>query len=203
MSDRLARSLHLITAHDAQRPRRAVPARPALEPRSTFRQDATASVAKFSGASTEPDLFNILIFNYTMQCPLACDYCCYGCSPKRTETMDRSLALDLVDQAAELGVFAQCGFTGGEALLHYDDVMAITARMQQRRLPFSMISSCYWATDAAQARRVIGDLAAHGMAVFTATHDPSHENWVPIASIRLAVDAALEAGVHVCICGFL
>jgi hypothetical protein len=149
---------------------------------------------------TEGDPFNILILNYTMKCPLACDYCCYSCSPKRTETMDKAFALDLVDQASELGVFGQCGWTGGEPLIYYDEVLEISARMQARNLPFSMISSCYWADSKASAERVIGDLAGLGMAVFTATHDGSHANWVPQGHIRNAVEAALDAGVHVCLC---
>jgi hypothetical protein len=114
--------------------------------------------------------------------------------------MAKAFALDLVDQAAELRVFGQCGWTGGEPLIFYDEVLEITARMQVHNLPFSMISSCYWAESKAAAERTIGDLARHGMAVFTATHDGSHENWVPQAYIRNAVEAALDAGVHVCLC---
>ena len=168
--------------------------------RTIRRQAAEDERAALAGREIEGDPFNILILNYTMKCPLACDYCCYGCSPKRTETMDKSFALDLVDQAAELGVFGQCGWTGGEPLIFYDEVLEITERMQERNLPFSMISSCYWAETREGADSVIADLARHGMAVFTATHDGSHENWVPQSYIRNAVEAALDRGVHVCLC---
>jgi hypothetical protein len=185
---------------ESSRPNRELQAHATIRRRSLKQQEQDLLRATSAGIKPEPDLFNILILNYTMKCPLACDYCCYHCSPKRQETMDVELALDLVDQAAELGVFAQCGFTGGEALIFYDDVMRITERMQRRNLPFSMISSCYWAKTPQDARRVLGDLKAHGIDVFTATHDPSHENWVPIQYVRHAIDAALEHGVHVCLC---
>lgn len=185
---------------NALRPSLPLLPRGPLPQRSVRQQQHDLAAARLSGITPEPDLFNILILNYTMKCPLACDYCCYHCSPKRQETMDLRLALDLVDQGAELGVFRQCGFTGGEALIYYDDVMQLTARMQQRGMPFSMISSCYWATARAEARRVLGDLKRHGIDVFSATHDPSHENWVPVQYVRNAVEAALEFGVRVCLC---
>lgn len=192
--------IKIVNAADAVRPSTPVSARVLPARRNTLRQDAATEAALRLGLDTEPDLFNILIFNYTMKCPLACNYCCYGCSPKRTETMDLKLALDLVDQAAALGVFQQCGFTGGEPLIFYDEIMTITERMRDHHLPFSMISSCYWASTPQEARRVIGDLSKRGMAVFTASHDPSHENWVPAAYVRHAVDAAMENNVHVCLC---
>lgn len=185
---------------EATRPALNVQPRQALSRRSLRRQQTDVGIAKLTGFMPEPDLFNILVLNYTMKCPLACDYCCYGCSPRRSETMDVALALDLVDQAAEMGVFEQCGFTGGEALIFHDEVMRITQRMQQRGLPYSMISSCYWATDMQEARRVLRDLHSTGIDVFTATHDPSHENWVPLQYVRNAIDAARELGVHVCLC---
>lgn len=193
---------HRIPTLDARvtRPEQIMRPRAAMAPRSLRRQQVDTDIARMTGFTPEPDLFNILILNYTMKCPLACDYCCYGCSPKRSETMDEALALDLVDQAAELGIFAQCGFTGGEALIFHDEIMRITARMQKHGLPFSMISSCYWAKDMAEARRVLHDLAAHGIDVFTATHDPSHQNWVPLQYVRNAIDAARECGVRVCLC---
>lgn len=194
------RVIRPLTAERSQRPSTPVRARTSpLEPRRNQRQKVDEAIAKLAGTNVETDMFNILVLNYTMRCPLSCDYCCYGCSPKRDETMSLDLALDLVDQAAELGVFTQCGFTGGEPLIFRDDVLKITERMQKRGLPFSMISSCYWASTRAEAESVIGDLARNGLAVFTATHDDSHGNWVPPEWIRHAVEAALSHGVHVCL----
>lgn len=197
---RKSRVIPVVDARAATRPALDVPGRSILPKRTTRRQRAAEADAQRAGVLPEPDLFNILILNYTMKCPLACDYCCYACSPRREETMDMKLAIDLVDQAAELGVFDQCGFTGGEPLIFYDEILRITRHMHRRGLPFSMISSCYWASSPAEADRVIGDLARHGMVVFSASHDPSHENWVPVSYVRNAIDAALAKGVHVCLC---
>lgn len=192
------RVIKSVSTANTQRPAAPLPARSApLARRSLRRQLVDQALAQLTGTALDTDTYNILVLNYTMRCPLACDYCCYGCSPARNETMNVELALDLVDQAAELGVFAQCAFTGGEALIFRDEVMRITARMHQHGLPFSMISSCFWAKTPAEAASVIGDLADHGLCEFTATHDDSHENWVPVEWIRNAVEAALARDVRV------
>jgi organic radical activating enzyme len=169
--------------------------------RSTRSTNTEVAVAQALGASIEADPFNIFILNYTMKCPLACDYCCYTCGPKRPETMDFDLAMKLVDQAADLGVFTECGFTGGEPLVYLDEVLAITARMAKRGLPFSMISACDWATDAATTRRYIDSLVERGLSVFTISHDPSHERWVPREHVSRVMDRVLEQGVRAVMCG--
>ena len=153
------------------------------------------------GLPLEPDAFNILILNYTMKCPLACDYCCYSCGPRRAETMDLDLALSLVDQAARLGVFSECGFTGGEPLLFSDDILQITERMASYGLPFSMISACDWATDAASTAKMIDPLLRNGMSVFTVSHDPSHEKWVSRDNVRRAAERVLDSDARLVICG--
>ena len=68
---------------------------------------------------------NALVLNYTMTCPLACDFCCYGCAPTRKEKIELRLALRLVSEAAEMGKFSSIGFTGGEPLLYADDILLI------------------------------------------------------------------------------
>ncbi|MBN2533230.1 MAG: RiPP maturation radical SAM C-methyltransferase [Spirochaetales bacterium] len=42
---------------------------------------------------------HVLVFNYTLTCPLACDFCCFHCHPGRQEKMPLDLAVSLVKQA--------------------------------------------------------------------------------------------------------
>jgi MoaA/NifB/PqqE/SkfB family radical SAM enzyme len=180
---------------------RELPVWPAAEPRTTSRQDLDIAIAQATGTAVEADPFNILVLNYTMKCPLACDYCCYTCGPKRPETMDFPLALRLVDQAADLGVFGEFGFTGGEPLVYFDEIVALTTRMAERRIPFSMISACDWAVDDAKTRAYVDPLAERGMSVLTISHDPSHERWVPREHVYRVVDRVLHHNVRVVLCG--
>lgn len=171
------------------------------ETRTTSRQDLDIAIARATGTAVEQDPFNILVLNYTMKCPLACDYCCYTCGPKRPETMEFEFALRLVDQAADLGVFGEFGFTGGEPLVFFEEIVALTTRMAERGIPFSMISACDWAVDEAKTRAYIDPLADRGMSVLTISHDPSHERWVPREHVYRVVDRVLARNVRVVICG--
>lgn len=168
---------------------------------TTERQDRAAARALSRGIDIEKDLHNVLVLNYTMTCPLACDFCCYSCGPLRTETMDLALALDLVDQAAELGVFEACSLTGGEPFAYYSDMLAISERMAQHELPFNMISACAWATDQRTVDSMLRPLVENGMVGITASHDPSHEKWVPRDNIRRVVSAAVELGLQASVFG--
>ena len=190
-----------INIMDRQGANRMIKECPPATPRQTVVQDAEYNIALAMGESVEADPMNILILNYTMTCPLACDYCCYSCGPKRTETMDLDFALNLIEQAAELRVFSECGFTGGEPLVYFDDIITLTTRMSQLGLPFSMISACDWATDSPSTNRFIDPLVDRGMSVFTVSHDPSHERFVPRANIRRVMDRVLKRGVRAVLCG--
>ena len=168
---------------------------------STEEQDRAAERALSRGIDLDDKLYNILVLNYTMTCPLACDFCCYASGPRRTETMDLELALDLVDQAADLGVFGACSFTGGDPFVYYDDMLVISRRMASHRLPFTVISACAWATDDATVDQVLQPLIDNGLTAFTASHDPSHEKWVPREHIRRVVSRCLALGLEASIYG--
>lgn len=184
-----------------QSPDKAVPTWSLQERRSTRRQDQILESAFAQSIPIEDDAFNILILNYTMTCPLACDYCCYSCGPRRAETMDLDFALSIVNQAAELGVFKEFGFTGGEPLVYQEDILQLTRRMHELEMPFSMISSCFWATDDEAVNLTLKPLVENGMSVFTISHDPSHECWVPRDFATRAGKFILEEGVRLVICG--
>ncbi len=170
-------------------------------PVSTEEQDLAAERATSRGIELDDNLHNVLVLNYTMTCPLACDFCCYASGPRRTETMDLELALDLVDQAADLGVFEACSFTGGDPFVYHDDMLLISARMAYHGLPFTAISACAWATDDATVDAMLQPLVDNGLSGFTASHDPSHEKWVPREHISRVVRRCLELGVDASISG--
>lgn len=180
---------------------RTIPGWSPQQGRTTRRQDQAMLAAVQQQVAVEADPFNICILNYTMTCPLACDYCCYTCGPKRTETMNLDFALRVVEQAIELGVFQEFGFTGGEPMAYMDDILLLTGRMRAAGVPFSMISSCDWACDDQATRTRLQPLLDNGMSVFTISHDPSHERWVPREHALRAARFVLQAGCRLVICG--
>jgi MoaA/NifB/PqqE/SkfB family radical SAM enzyme len=144
---------------------------------------------------------NVLGFNLTMRCPLRCDFCCYSCHPKRTEDMPLSLALDLVEQAAELGVFGSVGFTGGEPLLMLDELLQIGDALRDAALPFTIATAAHWATDPDEARAIVDALADRGLYHLSLSTDPSHARFVNPAAVINAARAAAARGVGTAIFG--
>lgn len=194
------RELPILDVTDTRRTDAKPRAWDSTERRPTSGQDRALGRAQQSQAIIEADPYNVLVLNYTMKCPLACDFCCYACHPGRRETMSLATALDVVDQAASLGVFKQIGFTGGEPLLFQDEVLTICSRLQGYQIPFSMISSCHWATSERQTGEVVDALVERGLAVLSISHDPSHGAWVDPANVRRAVAAVTAHGVPAVVC---
>jgi hypothetical protein len=188
-------STHLPIVSVSHRPGRQVPARPPADRRSTAHQDDALRRASDAGVELD-EANNVLVLNYTMSCPLACDFCCYACGPHRTETMDVDLAHSLVDQAADLGVFGSVAITGGEPFLCYDDMLSLSHRLHDRRLPFAVITACAWASDGADVRGLLSPLVDAGLVRLVVSHDPSHERWVSRDQVRHVVDTAVTMGLE-------
>lgn len=144
---------------------------------------------------------NVLVLNYTMACPLQCDFCCYGCHPKRTEKMPLELALNLVKQAAELQKFSSVGFTGGEPLLYFDELLRIGDKLIPHKLPFTIATAAHWAKTETRAISIISALAERGLYRLNISHDPSHAKFIPRKSIINAAIASSRLGIPTYVVG--
>lgn len=145
---------------------------------------------------------SILVLNYTMACPLKCDFCCYSChSGRASQKMPIDLAFSLVDQAATLGVFSSIAFTGGEPLLFPDEVCAIAERAQSHSLPFTIATACHWADSPESAEALIDRLADLGLSRLNVSHDPAHAEFVRTANVINACNASLRRQVDTYVVG--
>jgi hypothetical protein len=144
---------------------------------------------------------DVLVLNYTMACPLSCDFCCYGCHPGRKEKMPIELALSLVEQAADISTFSSVGFTGGEPMLFFDEILTIGKRLNHLRLPFTIVSACHWASSEDEAFKHLETLAAVGLCRFNCSYDPSHACFVPASFVTNAATAASRLGIPTYVVG--
>lgn len=167
-------------------PREAAP----LGSRRSERQQDRAEIL-----TSEEGEGNVLVLNYTLRCPLACDYCCYDCHPQRTEKMPLALALRLVDEAADLQVFSSIGLTGGEPMLFFDELLHIGDRCKRQGIPFTIVTSGFWAISPEEAHRKVSLLSERGLTRLSLSHDPSHARFVPRERILNAVKAGRSFGV--------
>ncbi len=142
-----------------------------------------------------------LVLNYTMACPLKCDFCCYGCHPKRSEKMPLDLALRLVQQASEIPSITCIGLTGGEPLLHWEDIRTLTTYLSKLQLPFTIATAAHWASTATEAHRVSDVLTRNGLSRANVSSDPSHAAFVPKSSTINAARAFIDNGIETHIVG--
>jgi Radical SAM superfamily len=144
---------------------------------------------------------NVLVLNYTMACPLQCDFCCYGCGPRRhRETMSLLLAHRLINEAADMGNFSSVAFTGGEPLLFPEQILKLADTLKARGLPFSVATAAHWATEESTVQ-LVSALAERGLEKVGISCDPAHEKFVPKANVLRAATAFVKAGVRTFVVG--
>jgi hypothetical protein len=139
--------------------------------------------------------------NYTMTCPLACDFCCYGCTPARKEKMELKLALRLVNEAADMGKFSSIGFTGGEPLIYADEILLIGKTLRKRNLPFTIATAAHWAEQEPQTRDLASRLVDVGLQRANISFDPSHAELISRNAAINAAQCFADLGIEVNVIG--
>ena len=144
---------------------------------------------------------NVLVLNYTMTCPLTCDFCCYGCAPTRKEKMELKLALRLVNEAAEMGKFSSIAFTGGEPLIYVDEILLIGKTLRKLNLPFTIQTAAHWAEHEAQALDLASRLVDAGLRRANISFDPSHLKFISRNAAINAAQCFAKLGIDVNVVG--
>lgn len=130
----------------------------------------------------------------TWRCTAACEHCGTLSSPKNKVYLDEHLVNNAIDQAADAGYGAVC-FTGGEATLAWDVLIAGIAHATSRGLPTRLVTNAHWALDRTRAAAKVGELRAAGLKEINYSTGDQHARFVPVERVVMAVDAALEAGL--------
>lgn len=146
----------------------------------------------------------IVFWNLTRVCNLACDHCYISAHPGagRQEELDTTAALAVIDDLARAGV-PLILLSGGEPLLR-PDILAIAARARDRRVA-TVLSTNGTLIDAAVARQLIeAGVAYAGVSLDGATAS-THDRIRgvagafdrAIAGIRASTGAGLRCGIRV------
>lgn len=119
------------------------------------------------------DSYRRLSLHYTYQCTIACEHCITVSSPQRTERVPFAVAEEAVATAIELG-FYQLAFTGGEALIHKDEVFTLTRRASTAGLNVLIMTNGFWARNEHGARRMADEMADVGVSHVCVSTDRYH-----------------------------
>jgi radical SAM protein with 4Fe4S-binding SPASM domain len=137
------------------------------------------------------------VWEITLACDLSCRHCGSRAGKARSDELNTTEALDLVDQLAELGVH-EIILIGGEAYLR-EDLATIVARIHQRGLQ-ALMTTGGRGIDAAMARRLAEagiDSVSVSLDGLEATHDRLRGLQGSFAAAVRAIDALRNAGVRV------
>jgi len=133
-----------------------------------------------------------LAFLLTDRCNASCGMCCFSCTPHNRTLLDIGLVKDYIRQAAELGTVKSINFSGGEAIMYYDELLECIACAKSYGFRSTLVSNGFWAADMEKGRALLGGLVAEGLTDLSLSVDQFHQEYVPLTSVRNAMRLAEE-----------
>ena len=135
----------------------------------------------------------------TFRCTAACHHCGTYSSPRAGSSLSLAQMLSAIDQAVALG-YRIAVFTGGEATLAGDDLLAAIRHASAAALPTRVVTNAWWATDEAAATEWAEAFVSAGLSEINFSTGDQHARFVPLGNIVRACHACLVAGLRtICI----
>ena len=140
-------------------------------------------------------MFTKLAIGLTDKCTAACDMCCFGCSPKGEMHLETDLIKDVTLQASRIEGIRAIGFTGGEPLIYFDQVLECCRYAKSLGLHITINSNGFWGANEERANEMAAALQKAGVALISFSADKYHQQYVPIEHLKAAIRATLRAGM--------
>jgi hypothetical protein len=131
----------------------------------------------------------------TYTCTFECDHCFLYCSPRAKGTFTVAQIRQLLDQARALGTVSSFYLEGGEPFLFYPVVVESLRLAQEMGLRTGVVTNCYWATAAEDARLWLGPLVEAGMDDLSVSDDAFHHGDESESPAARAAKAARDLGL--------
>jgi hypothetical protein len=133
----------------------------------------------------------------TDRCNSKCLHCAFGCSSKIRGAMKLDQAKHFSADAKALGTEIVC-ITGGEPMLYPKLVEKIVSECKRLSFPeIWLFTNCFWGHDTSRAHATVRELRSHGLTKIFTSIDFFHQSWVPIESVKNAIEASLGSGFEV------
>ena len=131
---------------------------------------------------------------YTMRCNIACAHCSVASGPDRIGRMERDDALALVDSLGRMRQVRYIDISGGEPLLHPDEICEIIQRIKGHGKQVRVTTNGYWASAPGRAETMLRRLKAAGLDGVGLSLDKWHLDFLPAKIARHFVDACRVVG---------
>ena len=139
--------------------------------------------------------FRNLAFVMTDKCNAACRMCCFSCSPKKNTRLNLEGMKSYIKQAQEIGTFKTVAFSGGEAILFYDQLRACVEYAKECGFNSTLVTNGFWAANYDKGYEMIKGLVEAGLTNVSMSVDQFHQEYVPIQSVINAMKICEHFGV--------
>jgi MoaA/NifB/PqqE/SkfB family radical SAM enzyme len=137
-----------------------------------------------------------LAFYYSLACTAKCSHCITFAAPKVRRTMPLEKALAIVDAVSQVPDLDGIVFTGGENLIHREQLLELVRRCSSHQLSSEIITNAFWGRDRDTAVAMIEPFAAAGLTRCRVSIDRYHLPFVKPAAVHVALSALAEVGLE-------
>jgi pyruvate-formate lyase-activating enzyme len=127
----------------------------------------------------------------TYACPAECTNCGTSSSPRDKNSLNLDVVMRGIEQAKQLG-FVNIVFTGGEATLRWNDLLAAIKYADKLELPTRLVTNAHWAINPAVAAEKLDKLLQAGLKEINFSTGDEHVRFVPLERVIYAAITAVE-----------
>lgn len=139
--------------------------------------------------------FQVLAFVLTDKCNAACQMCCFSCSPKKNTLLNKEQIKKYIKQAQEIGTFKAIAFTGGEAILYYEQLKECMEYANNLGFNSTLVSNGFWAADYDKGYEMIKGLVAAGLTDISISVDQFHQEYISLQTVKNAIRICESFGI--------
>ncbi len=114
-----------------------------------------------------------LMVLYTDKCDMACEHCVASAGPKGTRNIEPDILSERLMEAAELGI-QKIGFSGGECLLYFEDILRLVDECQRWNIKCSITTNGNWAQNDDIVATRLSALGKAGLHTLEISYDYFH-----------------------------
>lgn len=129
-------------------------------------------------------LYESVVINLGARCNATCEHCCFSCSPRNKESLEKSEIMELVKSFSKNLKIKVISFTGGEIFLNYSFLKELLEIVNSYGKKSTLISNGFWGADAEKVNLYFKDMKKLGVTNLSISHDDFHAKFVKTDYIK-------------------
>ena len=131
----------------------------------------------------------------TDKCNAACKMCCFSCSPRGQQVLDKETVFSYIQQASEIETVKNISFSGGEAIIYYDLLKECMEYALSFGLYSTLVTNGFWAADIDKGYKQIAGLVRCGLRQMSISVDKFHQEFVSVHTVNNAMTIAQSLNI--------